>query len=48
MPTMRAWHGKENEMERKFWYEIWKVPLITIFNNRMKYFNNRMEDNLPY
>ena len=33
----------ENGMERKFWYEIWKMPEW----NGMEDFKNGMEDNLP-
>ena len=33
-----AWNGMENGMERKFWYKMWK----------MREWNGRMEDNLPY
>ena len=38
------WDGKWNEMERKFWYGIWKMPEC----NGMEDFKNGMEDNLPY
>ena len=38
------WNEKWNGMERKFWYEIWKMPEW----NGMEDFKNGMEDNLPY
>ena len=33
-----------NEMERKIWYGIWKMPE----RNGMEDFKNGKEDNLPY
>ena len=39
-----VWIGMENGMERKFRYEIWKMPEW----NGMEDFKNGMEDNLPY
>ena len=36
-PQPRAWYEMENGMERKFRYEIWKMPEW-----------NGMEDNLTY
>ena len=38
------WKGMENEMEEKFWYEIWKMPEW----NGMEDFKNGMEANLRY
>ena len=40
----RAWCGMENGMERKFRYEIWKMPEW----NGMEDFKNGMEANLPF
>ena len=37
MRNGRTWFEMENEMERKFWYGIWKMPEW-----------NGMEDYLPY
>ena len=34
----------ESEIERKFWYGLWKIPKW----NEKEDFKNGMEDNLPY